>query len=432
MNSHSNKPAFPVDSEKEALRKAAPNASAPSPTTAADEQAADAPVARAQAVPEKHVPAKHVPGKHNIKPLFLLIEQGPAAGCAFQIVQGSCVIGRTAEADLCLQHPSVSRRHAQLRRLGNHLYVRDLGSQNGTYVNQQRILDETEVFAGDAVAIGNSLLQLKDALLMENVPQTEKKPPAKSRRAPYYTLLVAGLTASFSTLLAMLLLKLLFQPSTPSGDVEISPVQASESAAFIPPQMPEAMPPDAVPPDTAPPDTAPPNDVPSSELPPPDSPSGHADKVPPPPPGGSPSSTPPVNEASILQAFNQARANDALSLAKEANHLLLAEQLAAFLPQWEMAENFWQEVEKTKTPPSPQALAAHEEALRAAAQISADSDYVRQLRARLNTLRQMAASKPASPAKASVRPSPSSSKQPSSASKELQEKRRAIDEAFGF
>jgi hypothetical protein len=81
-------------------------------------------------------------------------------------------------------------------------------------------------------------------------------------------------------------------------------------------------------------------------------------------------------------------------------------------------------------------LVAHEEALLAATRISANSSYARELQTRISTLKRMASDRPSSsPSQASTpvsAPQPSPSKPPSAASKELQEKQRAIDEAFGF
>jgi pSer/pThr/pTyr-binding forkhead associated (FHA) protein len=48
----------------------------------------------------------------------------------------------------------VSRRHCQLSQEDNSLKVRDLRSSNGTFLNGQKILDETEVKPGDRLQIG--------------------------------------------------------------------------------------------------------------------------------------------------------------------------------------------------------------------------------------------------------------------------------------
>jgi hypothetical protein len=64
------------------------------------------------------------------------------------------VLGRSRDCDCVIAEPSVSRRHAELRRDGRRWLLRDLGSQNGTRVNGVRVLEETEVGPGDRVSFG--------------------------------------------------------------------------------------------------------------------------------------------------------------------------------------------------------------------------------------------------------------------------------------
>jgi hypothetical protein len=70
------------------------------------------------------------------------------------------VLGRSRECDCVLAEPSVSRRHAGLRRDGPRWLLRDLGSRNGTRVNGVRLLDEAEVAAGDRVSFGDARYRL--------------------------------------------------------------------------------------------------------------------------------------------------------------------------------------------------------------------------------------------------------------------------------
>ena len=63
-------------------------------------------------------------------------------------------IGRDASNDIVLDAPNVSRFHAQIERVGKRYRVKDLRSSNGTFVNHQRITEETWVKPGDTVKIG--------------------------------------------------------------------------------------------------------------------------------------------------------------------------------------------------------------------------------------------------------------------------------------
>jgi DNA-binding CsgD family transcriptional regulator len=71
------------------------------------------------------------------------------------------VVGRGAYADLQLEDESVSRRHALFRIDDDAtLTVEDLGSRNGTYVNDRRIAGRVSLSLGDHVALGSVDLTL--------------------------------------------------------------------------------------------------------------------------------------------------------------------------------------------------------------------------------------------------------------------------------
>ena len=66
----------------------------------------------------------------------------------------SATIGRSPECDFHLVEPSVSRRHAELRRDGERWLLRDMGSRNGTRPNGVRVTDEVEARPGDQISLG--------------------------------------------------------------------------------------------------------------------------------------------------------------------------------------------------------------------------------------------------------------------------------------
>jgi Protein of unknown function (DUF3662)/FHA domain len=63
------------------------------------------------------------------------------------------VVGRSREADIVLQDPNVSRRHAELRRDDGGWQIVDLGSTNGIKVNGRRV-NQQPLSAGDQITIG--------------------------------------------------------------------------------------------------------------------------------------------------------------------------------------------------------------------------------------------------------------------------------------
>ncbi len=70
----------------------------------------------------------------------------------FSLPSSVTVIGRRHSCDLCIPLMSVSRKHCQLNYDEGVLKIRDLGSRNGTYLNDKRI-DEAVIQAGDSIKI---------------------------------------------------------------------------------------------------------------------------------------------------------------------------------------------------------------------------------------------------------------------------------------
>jgi ABC transport system ATP-binding/permease protein len=79
----------------------------------------------------------------------LVIHEGAGAGSEHP-VDGELILGReSASADLVIEDPGVSRRHARVLTETGAVIVEDLGSSNGTYVNGERISGAVELAAGD-------------------------------------------------------------------------------------------------------------------------------------------------------------------------------------------------------------------------------------------------------------------------------------------
>jgi transcriptional regulator with PAS, ATPase and Fis domain len=81
----------------------------------------------------------------------------------FQLVARLC-FGRaaSAEVDVALDDPKLSRNHATITRIGVIVEIRDHGSRNGTFVNGQRV-EAALLRPGDIVRIGDTLLEVGDA-----------------------------------------------------------------------------------------------------------------------------------------------------------------------------------------------------------------------------------------------------------------------------
>lgn len=101
---------------------------------------------------------------------------------------GRYVIGRTAEADLRLPLPSVSRRHCEIVVDEGGPRARDLGSSNGTFLNDLRLTSETPLGPGDTISIGpcRFTIQINGqpaalAIPKPSKPDLSETPPAPAR-----------------------------------------------------------------------------------------------------------------------------------------------------------------------------------------------------------------------------------------------------------
>jgi len=71
------------------------------------------------------------------------------------------VMGRSSDADIPLGDPEASRRHAALQVAGGALYVTDLGSRNGTFLNGKRLAGEgIELQNGDHIDVGSTRIEI--------------------------------------------------------------------------------------------------------------------------------------------------------------------------------------------------------------------------------------------------------------------------------
>ena len=94
-------------------------------------------------------------------PRVLMITQGSQAGQSAELADGVVLIGRGADAQLSLDDDYVSTRHARVVSGENGIYLEDLGSTNGSYVNNQRITAPTTVSLSDTIRIGRTVMRLE-------------------------------------------------------------------------------------------------------------------------------------------------------------------------------------------------------------------------------------------------------------------------------
>ncbi|HTQ93116.1 MAG TPA: FHA domain-containing protein, partial [Streptosporangiaceae bacterium] len=102
-------------------------------------------------------------------------EDGPVLDC---VISETMRIGRSPRNDLVVPHPSVSSYHAELRATSGEYRIVDLGSHNGTFVNEQRVT-AAALAEGDTVGFGDTTFRLAGHELQELAgPAEAQLPPA--------------------------------------------------------------------------------------------------------------------------------------------------------------------------------------------------------------------------------------------------------------
>lgn len=101
-------------------------------------------------------------------------------------VHGRIEIGRGAECGLVLDEPEMSRRHALIEVTPNEIYLRDLGSANGTFVNGVQVRDAV-LYPGDQIAFDRNrfLIEAPGMPVRRLEPRTPASTPAVEPRAPH-------------------------------------------------------------------------------------------------------------------------------------------------------------------------------------------------------------------------------------------------------
>ena len=123
------------------------------------------------------------------EPLTLEIVEGPNAGRRV-VLEGPIVIGRAPDASLVLEDAEVSRHHARVSpATDGSAVVEDLGSANGTFVNQNELHGPARLDPGDELLVGVTVIELRIAAQVAAQPSAVRAVPAglaAAARAPAY------------------------------------------------------------------------------------------------------------------------------------------------------------------------------------------------------------------------------------------------------
>jgi hypothetical protein len=92
---------------------------------------------------------------HRSPQLVVARAPGHESGMIYDI-DGDLVLGRGDRAEIRLEDPFASSQHARIYEQGNAVVIEDLGSTNGTYLNEEVLQSPRPLHPGDRVRIGDS------------------------------------------------------------------------------------------------------------------------------------------------------------------------------------------------------------------------------------------------------------------------------------
>jgi pSer/pThr/pTyr-binding forkhead associated (FHA) protein len=116
----------------------------------------------------------------NDRPRFALrFISGKYQGGEFPLrMNREIIIGRSSDLDMVLVEDMVSRRHAKISSTDTEVYIQDIGSTNGTFVNGEKIAGKALLHEGDRILVGTSIIKVVGAAEGSVAQQSE----AEARR----------------------------------------------------------------------------------------------------------------------------------------------------------------------------------------------------------------------------------------------------------
>ena len=134
----------------------------------------------------------------------ITIDSGAAAGREFDVLR-QMTVGRSASSDIHLPDAGISSRHATVRPIAGGIEVTDLGSTNGTFVNDVEVHSARAVYPGDTLRFSGVVAAVRDVVATEvvvapgypaNAPPAAAATGSPGRRLPLTAMLAAGVVAA--------------------------------------------------------------------------------------------------------------------------------------------------------------------------------------------------------------------------------------------
>jgi diguanylate cyclase (GGDEF)-like protein len=89
---------------------------------------------------------------------YLIVLAGSTVGEMFKLPSGEATIGRGKRSEIELFDEGVSRAHARILSSGEHVWIEDLDSRNGTFVNGDKVGKKVKLADGDKIQVGRTTI----------------------------------------------------------------------------------------------------------------------------------------------------------------------------------------------------------------------------------------------------------------------------------
>ncbi len=146
---------------------------APSPTpTPTDDRIAGPPLSDTGRQKTVVTAISKISDRPVAKEACLVVIYGMELGKKYNLNRPQIIIGRSSKADIQIDQESVSRNHCKIINTGKAILLRDMGSTNGTYINDE-LIDEYVLKDGDFIKVGRCIFKFLSGNNIENAYHEE-------------------------------------------------------------------------------------------------------------------------------------------------------------------------------------------------------------------------------------------------------------------
>jgi pSer/pThr/pTyr-binding forkhead associated (FHA) protein len=121
----------------------------------------------------------------------LVVKQGPDVGKVYELSSNEVTLGRDINNNIVINDAEISRNHCRFVLQGDGYVLEDLGSTNGTFVNEQRISGQATLHSGESIRVGENVVLVyeaagldADATLASRGARAQMPPPPKQQPPP--------------------------------------------------------------------------------------------------------------------------------------------------------------------------------------------------------------------------------------------------------